>query len=89
MYRTLKILTECGMAGEVRLRDGVSMFEPNFQRSHHDHLVCTSCGKTVEFYNETIERLQDDIAKKKGFVVTNHRMNLFGLCRKCRQKKSG
>jgi len=86
VYRTLKLLTQCGLAREVRFREGVSLFEPDFKRSHHDHLVCTSCGRTVEFLNETIERLQGKIAKNHGFVITSHRMNLFGLCRPCRQR---
>ena len=86
VYRTLKILTQCGLAREVRFRDGVSMFEPDFNQSHHDHLVCTSCGKTVEFLNTTIERLQSSIAKKHGYVITSHRMDVFGLCRPCRTK---
>lgn len=86
VYRTLKILTQCGLAREVRFRDGVSMFEPDFKQLHHDHLVCTSCGKTVEFLNSTIERLQSSIAKKHGYVITSHRMDVFGLCRACRPK---
>ena len=86
VYRTLKLLTECGIAKEAKFREGVTMFEPDVERAHHDHLVCTACGRTVEFYNDTIEKLQETIAKRHGFTITTHRMNLFGVCRDCRNK---
>ena len=86
VYRTLKLLCECGLAKEARFKEGVTMFEPDVEKAHHDHLVCTTCGRTVEFYNDTIEKLQETIARRHGFTITTHRMNLFGVCRDCRAK---
>ena len=77
VYRTLKLLTECGLAVSMQI-DGTRRFEPN--RDHHDHLICTDCGKILEFENEEIEELQEKVAKELGFALTSHKMNLFGQC---------
>jgi Fur family ferric uptake transcriptional regulator len=84
VYRTLKLLTECGIAREVKLEDGVSRFEHDYGHEHHDHLVCTRCGRFVEFRSPAIERLQTRVAREHGFVPKRHRMQIYGLCRDCR-----
>ncbi len=77
VYRTLKLLTECGLAVSMQI-DGIRRFEPN--RDHHDHLICNDCGKIVEFENDEIEELQEKVARELGFSLTSHKMNLFGHC---------
>ena len=84
VYRTLKLLEEVGLASSSTFGSGSARFEAN-DGHHHDHLVCTECGKIVEFLNEEIESLQDVIAEENGFVLTSHRMELFGLCKACRK----
>jgi Fur family ferric uptake transcriptional regulator len=84
VYRTLKLLANAGLADERRFEDGITRYEHNASRSHHDHLICTKCGKIVEFENEQIESLQQVVAKKKGFLVQNHKLELYGLCADCR-----
>ena len=85
VYRTLKLLTDCGLAREVRFGDGRAHYEHNYKHQHHDHLICTDCGQIVEFFSPEIEALQDDIAASYGFIVTQHSMRLFGLCSECRK----
>ncbi len=85
VYRTLKLLCEAGLAKEMNFGDGSARFEPN--REHHDHLICTSCNKTIEFVDDEIERLQIELARKNGFLLTSHRMYLFGICEDCRKNK--
>lgn len=85
IYRTMKLFVECGIAREIDFRDGKSRFEHVYQKAHHDHLVCEKCGKTIEFLNETIESLQDKIARTHHFHVRSHRMEIFGLCRECQR----
>lgn len=81
VYRTMKLLTECGLAEPHRFRDGHTRYEPSEgEDEHHDHLICTVCGRIVEFYNSDIERLQEQIAASFGFRVTHHRMELYGSC---------
>ncbi|NRD46107.1 Fur family transcriptional regulator [Corallococcus exiguus] len=83
VYRTMKLLNECGLAHARNFGDGQTRYEAAAGREHHDHLICTSCGTIVEFENDRIETLQDVVARKHGFTVTSHKMELYGLCREC------
>ena len=87
VYRTMKILTECGLASARHFDDGQTRYEPALDWHHHDHLICTSCHRIVEFENERIEALQDVVAAQHGFEVTRHKLELYGLCRDCRRKR--
>ncbi|UCC11919.1 MAG: transcriptional repressor [candidate division WOR-3 bacterium] len=87
VYRTMKLLTECGLASERNFADGVARFEPIHRTHHHDHLICTGCGKIIEFTNRNIERLQQTIARKYKFVTASHKLELYGLCAACQKKK--
>jgi Fur family ferric uptake transcriptional regulator len=86
VYRTMKLLAECGLAAARNFGDGQTRYEPAAGRHHHDHLICTRCGTIVEFENDRIEQLQDLVAKKHGFRVTSHKMELYGLCRDCQRE---
>lgn len=86
VYRTMKLLTECGLAEERRFNDGFTRYElADEADQHHDHLICTRCHRIVEFYNDEIEALQDRVASAHGFEVTHHKMELYGLCTDCRR----
>lgn len=87
VYRTMKLLAEAGLAHERRFEDGVTRFEFNAAEGHHDHLICTRCGRIIEFENEQIEDLQLRVAKKNKFKVYNHKLELYGLCEGCQAKK--
>ena len=86
VYRTLNLLVEAGIANQRRFNDGQSRFEVHDQNEHHDHLICTECGEIIEFHNDKIEQLQEDVAKKYKFHLTRHKMELYGVCSKCRSK---
>ena len=83
IYRMLKLLSESGIAREIDFRDGVKRFEHGYKHDHHDHLICESCGKNIEIYDERIEALQVKLAEKYGFSLRDHEMYLYGLCEKC------
>lgn len=86
VYRTLKLLTESGLAYERQFGDGQSRYEPaSDKEEHHDHLICLSCGIITEFENKKIEKLQDEVAKQQGFEVKHHKLELYGYCQKCRK----
>ena len=85
VYRTLKLFAESGIAREIQFGDGQTRYEHVSEGEHHDHLVCTRCGTIVEFENETIEKLQDEIAAGYGFLIKTHKLELYGLCAKCRK----
>lgn len=84
VYRTLKLLTECGVANERRFGDGLTRYELADDASHHDHLICVECGDITEFEEPRIEELQEKIAKKYGFELRSHKHELYGLCAKCK-----
>ncbi len=83
VYRTIDVLVKNNLVRKLDLGDGRSRFEHKNDPSHHDHLVCTACGKIVEFVSPEIEELQNEIAQKYGFKLTNHIHQLFGLCPDC------
>jgi Fur family ferric uptake transcriptional regulator len=85
VYRTMKLLTECGLAVERHFRDGSARYE-TAQKRHHDHLICERCGAIVEFEEDRIEALQEQIAKRLGFRFTGHKMELYGICRNCQRR---
>jgi Fur family ferric uptake transcriptional regulator len=84
VYRTMKLLSECGLAAGRQFGDGQTRYEPAGQREHHDHLICTACGTIVEFANERIETLQASVARSHGFEVESHKLELYGRCERCR-----
>ena len=86
MYRTMKLLCEAGLAREVRFDDGVARYEHSCSE-HHDHLICERCGINTEVVDPEIERLQEALARKHGFIPTSHRLYLYGICAACRQKQ--
>lgn len=83
VHRTLKLFAECGIASERNFGDGQMRFEVSHDNEHHDHLVCTDCGQIIEFENQQIEQLQQDVAKKHNFHIKDHRLELYGLCSDC------
>jgi len=83
VYRTLKLLGESGLAASRDFGEGQTRWESTVGRPHHDHLVCTSCGTIVEFANDEIERLQSTVARRHGFHVESHRLELYGKCGEC------
>jgi Fur family ferric uptake transcriptional regulator len=85
VYRTMKILTDAGLASARHFDDGQTRYEAALDRHHHDHLICTSCHAIIEFENERIEELQDLVARQHGFLVTRHKLELYGLCRICQE----
>lgn len=91
VYRTLKLLAECGVASERRFGDGLSRYElADDASAHHDHLICLGCGKIIEFEEPRIEELQEEIAARYGFVVASHKHEMYGDCADClRGEQSG
>ena len=85
IYRTLRLLSVCGLSRELKFKDGITRFEPQYGASHHDHLICTKCGRLVEVMDPEIERLQEKLAKTHGFYPETHRMELYGVCRRCKK----
>ncbi len=86
IYRTLKHFCESGLCREFKCEDGVTRYEHLYGHRHHDHLICTKCGKFIEVVDSGIEKLQEELARKEGFMLTKHKLELYGLCKNCRKK---
>jgi Fur family ferric uptake transcriptional regulator len=87
VYRTLKLLTECGVANERQFGDGLTRYELADDSSHHDHLICTACNGITEFEDERVEVIQDEIALRYGFRLRSHKHELYGICAACQALK--
>lgn len=88
VYRTMKLLKECGLAAERHFADGQARFENVEAERHHDHIICERCGRIVEFIQPQIEKLQADVAQRFGFVASTHKMEIYGICKECREGRS-
>jgi len=88
VYRTLKLLKECGLALERHFGDGVSRYEVAHENDHHDHLLCMECNAIVEFEDEAIEVLQEQLAKRHGYLLRGHKHELYGLCPACQARRA-
>ncbi len=84
VYRTLALLVDGGFVESREFQRGHLTYEVMVGQDHHDHLICTGCEKIVEFENDEIERLQDDVASAHGFDLQSHSLRLYGRCADCR-----
>jgi Fur family ferric uptake transcriptional regulator len=85
VYRTLRLFAECGIAEQRHFGDGQTRYESAVVDEHHDHLICTICGKITEFEEPQIEKLQEKVAKQHGFSIDRHRLEIYGRCSDCRR----
>lgn len=83
VYRTLKLLRDCGLADVIRLSDGIIRYEPVFGLKQHDHLICLQCGRMIEAVNPEIEEIQQRLAQTNGFKVLSYRLEMYGICKEC------
>lgn len=86
VYRVLTQFEQAGILQRNYFETGKAIFELN-GGEHHDHLICSSCGRVEEFFDSEIEKRQDRIAKEHGFIIEDHALALYGLCRECAKKK--
>lgn len=83
VHRTLKLMTEAGIARVVDFGDGKKRFERAVGQAHHDHFVCEKCGKIIEFFDAKLEAEQEKICRRYCFTGKTHVMKIFGVCKKC------
>lgn len=82
VYRFLRKMAEQNMVTEVRMGGLPARYELT-PRRHHDHLTCAHCGLIVEFENQIIENLQEQVARAHNFRLTHHVLELYGVCPRC------
>ena len=84
VYRVLTQFEAAGLVERHHFESGQAVFELN-EAGHHDHIICVSCGKVEEFYDEMIEARQKEVAADKGYEVTDHSLTLYGKCSDCQK----
>lgn len=87
VYRTLKLLSESGIARGVDFGEGMTRYEHDFGHEHHDHLICERCRRSIEVMDPRIEDLQEKLAREHGFRITSHKLDIFGICSACRARE--
>lgn len=83
VYRTLAVMLECELLTSHDFGEGARYYEHTFGHEHHDHLFCLRCKRIVEFRDNRIESLQDQVALEAGFQIVSHSLKLYGLCAAC------
>lgn len=86
VYRTLNLLEESNLVTSISFGLQGKKFELA-TKPHHDHMICRTCGLIIEFQDPTIEKRQITLTKEHDFKLTNHMMQLYGICKNCQKKK--
>lgn len=94
VYRTLDLLVRMGLINKLDIGNGHSRFEftSGKKKEHHHHLICTNCGKIIDYSTfveeelELIKKTEKNLAKEYNFLVKNHNIEFYGLCEKCQEK---
>ena len=89
VYRTLGLMVEGGFLATLERGHGQTLYEHILGHRHHDHMVCLQCGAIIEFVNDEIERLQESVAAKHQFTITQHTLRLEGRCARCTAAHDG
>ena len=84
IYRTLTLLEESEIVTSLSFGAQGKKYELGV-KEHHDHMICTECGQIIEFVDDEIEKRQQAIAKELGFKMTDHSMQIYGICKKCQK----
>jgi Fur family transcriptional regulator, ferric uptake regulator len=81
--RTVKLMCESDICRQVDFGDGSLRYEHKYGHEHHDHLICLNCGKFKEIYSPKLEKIQNELVKKYGYIQEHHKLDIFGLCPSC------
>lgn len=87
VYRTLELLVRSGLVVERDFGEGFRRFEPARGIPHHEHLLCTVCGRVTEFRDERLERMSMLIAEAHGYARQRHLLVIYGVCERCREER--
>jgi len=84
VYRTLPLLVKAGLLNQVIHGEKHQHYEPIHEERQHDHLICLKCGRFIEVNDDRIEKLQDKLAEANDFIPQRHKLEIYGLCKKCK-----
>lgn len=87
LYNNINILLNAGLVKKHQFGENVSFYEKTFSRLQHDHLICSSCGKLVEFCDPRVAEIEKSIEISEDFQITHHSLYFYGICKECTLKK--
>lgn len=87
VYNTLQLLLDCNLIVKHRFENNMSLFEPTYDITPHEHLVCLHCGKVEELTDIHIDEAIESIKNKCGFLVHHHLLYIYGLCKECQKSR--
>lgn len=85
IYRTVQVLEELGLISAITFDDGITRYElrKEDEEHHHHHLICTVCNKVIEVNLDLLDSLEETIEKKEKFIIRDHNLKFYGICRDC------
>ena len=81
VYNTIELLAQCDLLSKRNFGDNLTRYESNFKKQTHDHLICVNCGKIVEFSDERLNIIPQEITKKLGYELDSYSFNIFARCK--------
>ncbi len=88
LYNTIELLQECGLVVKHQFGKNIAQFEKAYECKQHDHLICTTCGKIIEFCDPRIYEIQSTATELQDFNVSYHSLYFYGECSECKKKQS-
>jgi len=86
VYRTIPLLIDSGLITETLYSGEKVVYEKIYNKPHHDHMVCLSCGRVIEFTSQEVGKIQNNICQNHSFLPTEHRLEIKGYCHTCWEK---
>jgi Fur family ferric uptake transcriptional regulator len=88
VYNNLDLLVDSGLIRKYTFGENRARYEKAFGQQRHDHLICLECGEIIEFVNEKLDKIQQEVCDEHDFIPQNATLQIFGVCAKCQMKKS-
>jgi Fur family transcriptional regulator, ferric uptake regulator len=88
LYNTIELLLNCHLVVKHQFGKNVAQFEKSYKYRQHDHLVCTECGKVLEFCDPRLQEIQDSVEDLLGFSISHRSFAFFGLCKECEKARN-
>ncbi|MRT91812.1 Fur family transcriptional regulator [Ancylomarina sp. 16SWW S1-10-2] len=87
LYNTIDILLDCKLVIKHQFGKNIAQFEKAYDSNKHDHLICTKCGKIIEFCDTRLEDVRKNVSNNMDFLVSHHSLYIYGICPECRKKE--
>ncbi|MDD2563068.1 MAG: transcriptional repressor [Salinivirgaceae bacterium] len=86
IYNTIDLMADAKLLIKHQFGDGITQFERVYNYKQHDHMICTQCGKVIEFFDDRIEDIKQSISDSTGFQIDSHVVYFHGICKECNKK---